>query len=286
MTLKTVPASIAALLAASVLLAGCSDDSSGDAGGEKSSDAPTSASSSADDGASQDEGSSDSGSGDLTTANFNELTIEALREAGSYRGTTTTTAGGSATTTLESEATYEDGKPLVHGRTTAGSPQQLETVAADGIVYIKAAGLGVPAGKWLKIDPDDPANADNPLSGLAAAADPDVALRAMGDLESLELVGSETVEGVETDHYKAVMNTGNYAKVLGLPAEVSSSLPATIPVEVWIDEDNRPVRTTTTLTVQGVTSTTTQTYYDFGADIEVTVPADSETVPLSEARLG
>lgn len=285
MTLKTVPASIAALLAASVLLAGCNDDSSGDAGSEKSSDAPASASSSADD-ATSAEGSSDSGSGDLTAANFNEVTIEALREAGSYRGTTTTSAGGNATTTLESEATYEDGKPLVHGRTTAGSPQQLETVAAGGIVYIKAAGLGVPAGKWLKIDPDDPANADNPLAGLAAAADPDVALRAMGDLESLELVGSEKVEGVDTDHYKAVMNTQNYAKVLGLPAEISSTLPATIPVEVWVDEDDRPVRTTTTLTIQGVTSTTTQTYYDFGADIEVTVPEDSETVPLSEAGLG
>ncbi|HWJ08632.1 MAG TPA: hypothetical protein VNS46_04605, partial [Nocardioides sp.] len=208
-----------------------------------------------------------------------------LQEAGSWRGTTTTSAGA-ATTTLESEATYEDGQPLVHGRTAAGSPQQLEIVAAGGIVYIKSPSLGTPAGKWLKIDPDDPANADNPLAGLAAAADPDVALRAMGDLESLELVGPETVNGVETDHYRVVIDARSYAKVLGLPSEIASSLPATIPADTWVDADDRPIRVTTKVTIQGITSTTTQDYSDFGADVEVTVPKDSETVPLSEARLG
>lgn len=291
MTLKTVPASIAALLAASVLLAGCSDDGSGDTDGDKSSDPTTSASSATSDDATDpgtsdtSPGSGDGGSGELTTANFNETTIGALEAAGSYRVRGTTTTGGQ-TSTIESEAVYEDGKPLVHGRTTAGSPQQIETVAAAGVVYIKSAGLGVPAGKWLKIDPDDPANAGNPLTALAATSDPEVALRAMGELESLDLVGSEEIDGVDTDHYRAVMSTANYAETLGLPAEVASSLPATIPVDMWIDEDNRPVRYDIEITVQGVSNKTSQTYYDFGADITVTVPKDSETVPLSESGLG
>lgn len=288
MTLKTVPASIAALLAASVLLAGCNDDSSGDADGEKSSKPTTSASTATSDdvtdpGASS--GSADSGSGELTAANFNETTVGALEAAGSYRVRGTTTSAG-VTSTIESEATYEDGKPLIHGKTTADSPQQIETVAADGVVYIKSSGLGVPAGKWLKIDPNDPANAGNPLTALAATSDPEVALRAMGELESLDLVGSEEIEGVDTDHYRAVMSTANYSKALGLPTEVASSLPATIPVDMWVDEDNRPVRYEIELTVQGITNKTSQTYYDFGADVTVTVPKDSETVPLSESGLG
>lgn len=287
MTLKTVPASIAALLAASVLLAGCNDDSSGDSGDEKSGDATTSASTGASEDASTEasdtEGSS--GSGELTTDNFFDEVIKAQQEAGSFKGRATTTTAG-VSTTVETEATYVDGKPLSHGKTTADSQQQLETVSSAGIVYIKAEGLGVPAGKWLKIDPDDPANANNPFAALAATSDPETALRAMGDLNSLELVGTETVDGVEANHYEAVMNTDSYADVLGLPADAATTLPKTIPFEMWLDDENRPVKYEVSLSVQGVSTKTSQTYYDYGADVEVTVPKDSDTVPLSESGLG
>lgn len=289
MTLKTVPASIAALLAASVLLAGCNDDSSGDAGGDKSSDATTSASTGASDDAS--EGTSDSGSsggdstGELTTDNFFDKVLEAQQAAGSFKGRATTTTAG-VTMTIETEAVYEGGKARSHGKTTPDSPQQLETIAASGVVYLKSAGLGVPAGKWLKVDSNDPANKDNPFAALAASSDPETALRAMGDLDSLELVGTEKVDGVEADHYKAVMNTQSYADVLGLPADAASTLPKTIPFDMWIDGDNRPVKYEVSLSVQGVSTSTSQTYYDYGADVEVTVPKDSETVPLSESSLG
>ena len=289
MTLKTVPASIAALLAASVLLAGCNDDSSGDADGGKSSDAPTSAStgsSDASDGVSESEGSSGGdGGGELTTANFFDEVLEAQKAAGSFKGRATTTTAGTSMT-IETEARYDGDETLSHGRTTAGSPQQLETVSASGVVYLKSEGLGVPAGKWLKIDSNDPANKDNPFAALAAISDPETALRAMGDLDSLELVGSEKVDGVDADHYKAVMNTKSYAKVLGLPADAATTLPKTIPFDIWIDGDNRPVKYDVSLSVQGVTTSTSQTYYDYGADVEVTVPEDSDTVPLSETGLG
>lgn len=289
MTLKTVPASIAALLAASVLLAGCNDDSSGDAGGDKSSDAPTSASTGSSEGTS--EGSSGSGStggdstGELTAENFFDEVLDAQQAAGSFKGRATTSTAGTKMT-IETEATYENGKPLAHGKTTADSPQQLETVSASGVVYLKSAGLGVPAGKWLKIDSNDPANKNNPFAALAAISDPETALRAMGDLDSLELVGSEKVDGVEADHYKAVMNTRSYAKVLGLPADAAGTLPKTIPFDMWIDDENRPVKYEVSLSVQGVTTSTSQTYYDYGTDVEVSVPKDSDTVPLSETGLG
>lgn len=293
MTLKTVPASIAALLAASVLLAGCNDDSSGDADGGKSGDPTTSASTGSSDGASDgasegssgDGGSTGGGSGELTTDNFFDEVLEAQQAAGSFKGRATTTTAGTSMT-IETEASYEDGEALSHGKTTADSPQPLETVSASGIVYIKATGLGVPAGKWLKIDSNDPANKDNPFAALAAISDPETALRAMGDLDSLELVGQEEVDGVDADHYKAVMNTASYADVLGLPADAAAGLPKTIPFDIWIDGENRPVKYDVSLSAQGVTTSTSQTYYDYGADVDITVPEDSDTVPLSETALG
>lgn len=280
MSRKPLSASIAALAAASLLLAGCSGDDS--SGGDASASKEPSASGSA----SEPTGTPDGGStGELTPENFQQAILDAQRAAGSYRGKATT-ATGPVTSELEAEVVFEGDKPLAHAKTTANSPQAIETVTAAGVVYLKSDGLGIPADKWLKIDPADPANEGNPLAALAAASDPETAVRAMGDLQSLDVVGEEKVEGVDTTHYRAVAGTENFAEALGLPAEATASLPETIPFDVWLDEDNRPVKYEYEVAAAGTTSKATQTYYDYGADVEVTVPDDADTVPLSDVKLG
>lgn len=284
MTPRTVRSSLAALLTAALLLAGCGDDAGNDSGG-KGAGEPTPSASGADGTSSAEPGPADGSGTRLTTANFNQELLKAQQEAGSYRSRgTTTTAGVSAT--IEAEVTYEDGKPRAHGESTPGSQQQIETVVADGVVYLKSPDLGVPDGKWLLIDPEDPANAGNPLAAIAASADPEAALRAAGELDSLELVGSEDVDGVDADHYAAFMDTSNFGEAFGLPAEAASLLPESIPFDMWVDEDNRPVKFEMELTIRNVTVEMSQTYYDYGADVEVTVPDAADTVPLSESGIG
>lgn len=283
--LRPARASLAALLTTTLLLAGCGD---GDTGGSEDDKPGDTTSSDTSDG-SADESTDDSSSGsapagDLTTENFYEEIIRAQRDAGSYRSTSTSTTAG-VSSVLEGEATYEGDALLGHAKSTADSPQQVETVVADGVLYLKGEGLGAPAGKWLKLDPEDPANAGSPLVGLAAVADPELALEAMGELDSLELVGPETIDGVEANHYRATMLTANYAKVLGLPADAADILPAKLPFDMWVDEDNRPVRFSLSFEVEGIRSETEQNYFDYGADIEVTIPADGDTVTPAEAGI-
>lgn len=278
-------ASLAALAAASVLLAGCNggDDKGDDKPTDGGSSATTSDSPSAAGSPSSSSGTT-SGGATLDKADFYETIIAAQREAGSYRSTSTTSSTG-ASMVLEGEATFEGGKLLGHAKSGPKSAQPMETVVAGGVLYLKSEGLGVPAGKWLKLDSNDPANADSPLAGLAAAADPEATLRAAGELEKLEKVGSEKVDGVDADHYEAVMTTKSFADALNLPAEVAKELPARLPFDVWVDGENRPVKMTTTFEIGGTTSTSEQRYFDYGADISVTVPKDSETVTPADLGL-
>lgn len=290
MNLRPTRTAIAVLLTSTLLLAGCGGDGDGDKSdskplGDSSSD--TSASDASSGATSGADPSSDAGAGssDLDKDSFFETVIRAQQSAGSFRSTSTTSAAG-VTTELESEAIYEDGGFRGHAKSTAASPQQIETVISDGVIYLKGEGLGVPAGKWLKFDPKDPENADNPLAGIAAAADPEVALRAMGELDALDEVGPETVNGVKTTHYKAVMVTSNYAKELGLPAEVSTILPPKLPFDMWVDEDNRPVKFSISFDIQGMTSKSVQTYTDYGVDLDITTPKDADTIKYSELSQG
>ena len=274
---------IAALLASTLLFAGCNDgddETKSTPGGGSSSDTTSAATN----GASTSEGSDVDTSG-LDKDAFFETIVRAQQDAGSFRSVTTTSAGG-IDVVLDSEAIYQDGEFLGHGKSTPGSAQQVETVIASGVLYLKGEGLGIPAGKWVKLDPNDPDNADNPLAGLAAAADPQVALSAMGDLDSLELVGPETVGGVDASHYRAVMKTKTYADALNLPAEMARFLPAKLPFDMWIDEDNRPVKFTVSFDIGGTKSSTEQTYFDYGADLDVVTPKDSDTVPFSSLGFG
>ncbi len=281
-------ATLAALLAASLLLAGCNGDDKGDdeptgAGSETTSSPSASTDASASASADASSGTTSAGSG-LDKAGFYEAISKAQEDAGSYRSTSTTNAGGTATS-LEGEATYEGGKLLAHVKSGAGSAQTMEAVIAAGVLYLKGAGLGAPAGKWLKLDPNDPANADSPLAGLAAAADPQATLRAIGDLEDLDLVGKEDVDGVSTDHYKAVMSTKSFAETLNMPADAAKQLPARLPFEIWVDAENRPVKMTMTFTIAGATSTSEQKYFDYGTDVTVTVPKDADTVTPADLGL-
>ncbi|KRB77116.1 hypothetical protein ASE01_10215 [Nocardioides sp. Root190] len=289
MNARTARTSIAALLASTLLLAGCSDGDKGadndKAGDGTSSDAGSPSPSDAGTGDGSQDGDQGGGtSGSLDKDTFYETITKAQQDAGSYRSTATTSAGG-VDAVMDGEASYVDGALVARAKSQPGNPQQVESVIADGILYLKSDGMGVPAGKWLKLDPEDPANAGGPFAGLAAAADPEAALRAVGSLKELELVGSEKVGDVDADHYRAVMSTANYAKELGIPAEVADILPPQLPFDMWVDSENRPVKFTLTFEIEGVSSSTEQTYFDYGADIDIEVPADRDTVTPTEAGL-
>jgi hypothetical protein len=283
MSVKLARTSVAAVLASTLLLAGCNS-------GDKTKDAdkaPTSQSTQSQSTGTPSAGgtpSTDGGSGvagGLTKDTFYSSILAAQKKAGSFKVKASVDAGG-MNLTMNSEMAYAGDGVRAHVATAPGSSQQVEAVLAGGIAYLKVAGLPIPAGKWLKIDPKDPKIASTPFASLATLADPENALRVIGDPEQVTLVGAETVAGQQTDHYRVTVASKKYAENLKLPAEAAGMLPETLTFDMWVDGENRPVKMHQELTVQGQKTSTDQLYSDYGAPVKVAVPAASDTVTPSQ----
>ncbi|MDN5746824.1 MAG: hypothetical protein L0H31_17160 [Nocardioidaceae bacterium] len=285
--IRSIAARVAPVLLLAGLVAGCGDD--GDTGAKDNADktsasasTSTSESTSPETDSSEDTSSQSSGTA-LTKDNITQPMLAAQKKAGSARSTQTTEAAGTKLA-YESETRYDGDEVSTHVKTTADSSQQIELYLVDGIAYVKDAGIG-DGTKWVKVDTKDPANQSGVLAPLALGADPEAALEAFGNPTAVKLVGPDDVEGVKTNHYKVTVSTANYAKALGLPAAATTALPPEITQDLWLDEDNRQVKTRVELAVQGQTSVTEQTFFDYGADVKITPPADGDTITPKEAQI-
>lgn len=280
MSIRLPRAALAAALASTLLLAGCGDN--GDSK-DKSDDNSTSQSPGADSdkgdegGDSTDDGESDGELTELDGDTFFETVMTAQKDAGSFKGVTKTTSGPT-TVTLDLESKYTDDGVLAKATTRPDAAQQLATIIVDGVMYLQADGMGIPEGKWLKFDPSDPANANNPMSQMMDMSDPERFLGALDNPKDFELVGEEDVDGVTTNHYKITMDSATYAKNLELPKEIVGLLPPELTYDMWVDAENRPVKIIQDYEIQGQKSHVEQTYSDYGTEVDIEAPADADTV--------
>ena len=104
-------------------------------------------------------------------------------------------------------------------------------------------------------------------------------LRSVG---SVQTVGTETVDGVSTTHYKATIDLAKAAGTVGGPAQdavqhlIDQGGPSSIPVDVWIGDDGLVRKLTVDETVSngGQTGTAhlTLDLSDYGTAVNVTAP--------------
>ncbi|MEO5662260.1 MAG: hypothetical protein ABIR39_03165 [Nocardioides sp.] len=256
--------------------ASCGGDDGSTATGDTASDT------SADDGGTDTEpDETEEASGDLEELSADEFypaLMTALQEAESM-GFSVTTTGGATATEMTGVMEYEDDGISMEASSTGD--QALEMVMLDQILYISGGGLPLPDGKkWFKVDMSDP---DSLFGALGKSTDPKLMFKAMETPKEFELLGTEEVDGVETNHYRVVMDTKAYADALDLQAEVAKFLPKDIGIEMWVDADNRPRKFHQELEVPSMSgggkptlSTTEGTYFDFGTDVEVEAPPAAE----------
>ncbi len=179
---------------------------------------------------------------------------------------------------------------------------------ADGraIVYMKLPVLTrlLPGGKpWIKMD----LNAVGKRAGIDIsqftqfANDPtqmvDWLRAASGDVTT---VGTETIDGVATTHYRATVDIDKYPDLV--PAENRDAMRKAVdalkkaahvssfPMHVWVGKDGlvRQVRTALTETIQGetVNVVTSERFYDFGTPVEITLPPDDQVTDISSLTTG
>jgi hypothetical protein len=122
-------------------------------------------------------------------------------------------------------------------------------------------------------------------------------LRASGDVKE---VGSETIDGVKTTHYRATIDFDRYPSLVP-PARRAAVRRAVAalrrlthvrlqPVDVWIGDDKlvRKLHEAFAETVQGqhLSLDLTMKFHDFNAPVSITIPAAADTADISQLTGG
>jgi hypothetical protein len=198
------------------------------------------------------------------------------------------------------------------GAAALGSPSDWigeEVGDFDGgraIVYMKLPVLTrlLPGGKpWIKMDLNEVGKqAGIDISQLTQFANNPAQMvdwlrAASGDVTT---VGTETVDGVPTTHYRATVDIDKYPDLV--PAENREAMRKAVdalkkaahvssfPMHVWVGKDGlvRQVRTVLTETIQGqtVNIVTSERFYDFGTPVEIALPSDDQVTDISSLTTG
>jgi hypothetical protein len=222
---------------------------------------------------------------ELDATEFYPAVMGAMEEAGTM-GFSVSTSGGPAATDVTGVMEYAGDTANLQASSTGA--QSMDMVVLDKVLYMSGAGLPLPDGKtWFRVDLGDP---DSLFGQIGRAMDPSLLFETMQDPKSFELVGSEEVDGVETNHYDIVIDTASYADALDMPAQMTSMLPDEIPMEMWVDGDDRPRKFLQEVEMpamgggEATTTTIEGSYFDFGADVTIEAPPAAEVADKIPGR--
>jgi hypothetical protein len=178
----------------------------------------------------------------------------------------------------------------------------------DDVMYLKSSkgGLlpGVGDGSWVKIPMDDVKSSGNSVGGLdLTMTNPADELKKMLDTQDVTKVGTETIDGAKTTHYRATIDSTGSGTVTEKKSEssdelsrqleeqlsnsIKDSLGLTKPVVVdaWVDGDYHARKLQMTLPVLDE-MTMTMRFAHFGEDVTIEAPADAKDLDLSEMLSG
>ncbi|MEU0686808.1 hypothetical protein [Streptomyces uncialis] len=189
-----------------------------------------------------------------------------------------------------------------------GTPDKSRVVQRDGVMYMdmgSTAASGMEGKRWMKMDtkalgeyaeetkdPTPQTMLDMSLENTNQ--DPAQQLALLLESPSLKHVGTQKIDGAETDHYKGKLTVAEMLKtndaLADLDKEERDELLKNMKkagvkgydIEVWVNGDDLPVRMDVKTQVeQGVIDISTK-YSDYGTEVKAEVPKASETLDLLE----
>ncbi|WP_180686288.1 LolA-like protein [Streptomyces gossypiisoli] len=193
--------------------------------------------------------------------------------------------------------------------TEPGAPEQVRMIWRDNVMYMD---MGAESAKdmdgkrWMKLDlaaaakaSGDEAVAKEMTSGLENMnQNPAEQLALLLESPNLKHVGSEKIDGVETEHYKGtltvkeVLETNEGLDLLKpkereqLLENIEKSGIKGYDTEVWVNEDDLPVRMDVGMKTPQGNVDMSMKFSDYGAKAEVEVPPAGETFDLFEMLKG
>ena len=167
----------------------------------------------------------------------------------------------------------------------------LQQVVVDGMVYLTGI-PGTPQGQWVQVSLEELGAVG--ASGMTGGSDPSQQLQLLERVsDDVREAGSEKVNGVQATKYTGTIDLDEAADVAAeqgagnadtLRQQYQKLGLTSIPFELYVDAEDRPVRMTTTVeaTAEGqpVKAVSTIDFSDWGTDVTIQAPADA--VPLSQ----
>lgn len=198
-------------------------------------------------------------------------------------------ASGGSTSTISGSGAFDYAKKVgtisvqLPTALTQGKKAAIKEVVTPTALYMSGELFGQP-GKWVKVDVSKLG-----LSGLANQTDPSQMTKTLEAITTGTKVGPETVDGVETTHYRGTLDaTKAYAALSGkardLVTQAGVTLPKTIPFDAWVDGQGRLVKLVEDFTITANKQTQKMHLQmglkDFGKPVSVHVPSGSELVSV------
>lgn len=169
------------------------------------------------------------------------------------------------------------------GNQATGS--QMEEISKGGIVYLKIPFKGLPHGKqWVKIDPQQVEKAMG-LGSLAQQANdsPGNLVGVLKNAVDEQKLGQETVDGVQTTHYKTTIDTAKLVQAGAAKAQpwmksMLKDTPKSMNFDVWVDSSSLIRRMTFDMGYGKASGSMTMDFSDFGTPIDVQAPPPDQVV--------
>lgn len=155
----------------------------------------------------------------------------------------------------------------------------LEARVVDGRLYLRLPGFAarfLGGATWAEV----------PIDALGGTSpDPTGFLDSLRGMTEVERVGTDTIRGVEATHYRGTVSLSD--AIDRAPAARREQLrrtlgttDASVPVDLWVDDRDRPVRFVATFAVAGVEAAVRLDLFDYGADVRVSAPPADQVTSL------
>jgi hypothetical protein len=157
----------------------------------------------------------------------------------------------------------------------------IRLILADGKLYLRLpASLNHTGKPWVLVRADSGdalvRTLASSLSSLEGPASLDSLTAFTASAKSVKLDGTETIGGVPAAHYSIVVDVTKLPDTGAGKQALEASGITTLPVELWIDAKNRPVRMSEHLNVQGQQADTEVALGRFDVPVHISAPAPDQ----------
>ena len=165
-----------------------------------------------------------------------------------------------------------------------GIPSKISMVSEGAVAYVLMPPAAGAAPQWTKVDATQLTQgaAGGGLPSSTNPLDSFDQLRSVGS--EIEEVGEEEVRGTKTTHYRATIDMQKVVDAMPpgqRPATVGPlAAMGAVPVDVWLDDDDRPRRQRMRIPLPGGAGEMTITIeaFDFGKPVDIELPPADQIV--------